>query len=521
VKKTNKSFTRLLSGSLAALTAAAVMPFMSAQAATEQQLVGYRGDLNADMEVTVSDVVILSQHLSAVKPITDDALTDYADLDQNGRLNAVDLTLLKRIVLGLSEAEGIYEEVWIDDPPVSEELIDAPIKALSPTLLSTGTNHLVMFVVDFPDCSFSRSYTAEQIKEISFGAANPSSQYYPLESVIGYYERSSYGALEMEADVFLYTAKENVANYQGSDYPDTDKLVEEIMTAFDDQIDFSKYDVNNDGTMDTILLSAADKADSDIWWPISTGYYGRKKFDGVKAGNVIVGNTAPTNTAEYNSTWIHELGHAMGLPDYYKYENVQGYDYYGMNGDAGSEMMDDAYGDMCAFSKLMYGWYTPSQVQVYSGGTQTYTLESSQVAAGCVVIPRSDLNGYLSEYMILEYATNTGNNAYGVYHNRLFNGGGLRVIHCEATVVNGYWGPELKWNNYGQNYDSSNTKQRVLRLANESEGGKFFTAGQTVDGNVSGFHWYDNSGYQTVDPGVKITVDSISDGVMTLTISQN
>ena len=505
--KSGKAILKALSCMLAAASAAAALPFTAAQAATEERLVGYYGDLNNDMQVTLSDVILLSQHLSTINPLTDASLTKQADLDHNGRLNGIDLTLIKRIVLGVSEPEGIYETVTIDDPPVSEDLIDAPIK--------------VMFVVDFPNCSFSRSYTAEQIKEISFGAQDPSSQYYPLESVIGYYERSSYGALEMEADVFLYTAKENVENYQGSDYPDTDKLVEEIMTAFDSQIDFSKYDVNNDGTMDTILLSAADQANSDIWWPISTGYYGNKKFDGVKAGNVIVGNTAPTNTADYNSTWIHELGHAMGLPDYYKYENVQGYDYYGMNGDAGSEMMDDAYGDMCAFSKLMYGWYTPSQVQVYSGGTQTYTLPSSQVAAGSVVIPRGDLKGYLSEYMILEYATDTGNNSYGVYHNKLFSGGGLRVIHCEGSVSNGYWGAEFTWNNYAQNYDSSNTKQRVLRLANESEGGKFFTAGQTVDGNVSGFHWYDGSGYQTVDTGVKITVDSISDGMMTVTVSQN
>jgi len=177
-------------------------------------------------------------------------------------------------------------------------------------------------------------------------------------------------------------------------------------------------------------------------------------------------------------------------------------------------MMDDAYGDMCAFSKLMYGWYTPGQVQVYTGGTQTFTLESSQTAANCILIPRGDLNGYLSEYMMLEYATDAGNNT------GLVGQGGIRVLHCEATVTEGYWGPEFKWNNYGMYYDSSNTRQRVLRLANESEGGDFFVSGSVINNDISGFRWYDDSGYQTVDTGITVTVGALTDGRYTVTISQ-
>ena len=529
--KHTKKLAAFLTAGLLSLSA---LPALNASAAVEWELIGYYGDLNGDMSVNVNDAVLLMRYLTADEQTVrlfeyyeeqDGALpvAYLADLDGNQRLNAADLTLLKRLVISGAEPEGIYREYEVPDPPVKEEMIDAPINALRPTLACKGHNKLLMLVVEFPDCKFKQYYTPEQIREISFGAANPNSQYYPLESVIGYYERASYGALTMDADIITYTAQSSVYDYiepsdDGKNYANATRLVNELMADYDDQIDFSKYDVNGDGTMDTILLSVADNAPDDGWWPCSGGYAGNRRFDGVKPGNIILGNASPQDVEYYNNTWIHELGHAMGLPDYYKYQNTEN-GYYGLNGPAGTEMMDDAFGDFCAYSKLMYGWYTPSQIQVYTGGTQTFRLKSSQAEGGCVIIPRGELNGYLSEYMILEYATHEGNNAtWWLFDSQ--KSGGLRAIHAESTVTQGYWGNELKWNNYGMYYDSSNERQRVIRLVNESEGGKFYTAGQTIDGNVSGFHWYDENGYQTVNTGVKVTVDSIADGELTLTVSE-
>ena len=213
----------------------------------------------------------------------------------------------------------------------------------------------------------------------------------------------------------------------------------------------------------------------------------------------------------------------MGLPDYYKYFNTEK-GYYGMYGDAGWELMDDAFGDLSAFSKLMLGWYEESEVQVYTGGTQTFRIPSSQAAPGCVVIPRGTQTDWLSEFFVLEYQTNTGNN-YRQFENNhiypLFSEGGLRALHAEATVCEGVQGmPELKWNNYGRYYDSSNEKQRVLRLANAEEGGGFFRAGDVLTDSISGFHWYDGDGSQTVPVGCSVTVQSIADGICTLQITE-
>lgn len=494
------------------------IPVLSAQAFTEQKLVGYRGDINMDMQVDSVDVHYLSDFLIGNNS-HENVLT--ADLDDNGILNAADLTLLKRVALGLAEPEGIYEEQEVPDP--FEETISAPIQAISPTLPCQGTQHLLVVILDFYDIDFSEPLTPEKFKEISFGDEDPSNSAYPAESVRAYYERASYGTLTLDVDVYTYTAKKSSYDYRyvwpnGAVYPDANVLGDEILSALDSTVDFSKYDGNGDGLIDSILVTVPDTASDENWWPASHTYTNGNRYDHVTPRNIIIGNADPRNLAEYNNTWIHELGHAMGLPDYYKYENAED-GFSGLNGPAGIEMMDDACGDMSAFSKLMYGWYTPSQIHVYEGGTQTYTLKSSQTEGNCIIIPRGDLNGYLSEFMILEYATLEGNNNAWWYFGRQTSGG-LRVLHCEGSVEPDYWGGQFKWNNYSSSYDNSNTKQRVLRLVNEKEGGQFFTNGQVIDGNISGFHWYDYSGYQTVDTGVSVVVDSMSDGKMTVTLSQ-
>ncbi len=504
---------------LTAAVGAVSMLSLAAQAATEQQLVGYRGDLNGDMTVNVTDAVLMAAHLNTKAPLSCDLL--HADLDDSQCINAVDLTLLKRKALRNEEPEGIYEEVEIPE----DKLIDAPIKAVRPTLPCTGDTNILMFAVNFPDCVHQENYSTEQIWEMAFGPENTGSSAYPLESISAYYARASYGRLNMQGDVYQYTTKYGSDSYVGN----TDGLLDEIMEALDSQIDYTKYDVNENGTMDTVIVAlpgAASGRDTDgngkeDWWPCSGGYYGQRYFDSVRAGNLCIGAWALSDRAGFNSTWVHELGHAMGLPDYYKYENTDN-GYYGLNGDAGWEMMDDAFGDMSAFSKLMYGWYTESELQVYRGGTQTFTLQSSQDAPGCILIPRYNFDSYYEEYFIIELVAPEKNNKHTFYNGRaysLFRQGGVRVLHCNAELWEGYWGTELKWNNYGQMYDSSNQKQRVLRLVNDDGG--FFGSGAVIGSGTSGFAWYDYSGYRTVDPGITITVNEIrSDGTCTVTVSQ-
>ena len=465
---------------------------------------GSYGDPDQDGTVSVSDAVMLEKHLTAETALEDQSAAECADLNHDGKLNAVDLTLLKRQILQGTPGPG-------------DQLITKPLSVLSPTLPSTGNVRILLVLVNFSDCVHPDKVNIENVQAQCFGAADPDNWLSPLESITAFYERASYGRLHVDGDVYEYTVQGSV-----SKYIDRNKLADEVLAGLDDQIDYTNYDANQDGILDAVIFAVPQKADSTEWRAKTGRYFGKNTHDGIKIGSRTSGRHDPTDRAGFSQVWIHELGHAMGLPDYYKYFNTED-GIFGLNGDAGWEMMDDAGGDFSSFSKLMLGWYTASEIQIYSGGTQTFQLASSQTTPGCVIIPRNAQDGFCSEYFVLEYLTNEQNNrAYfdNLRKRTMFSEGGLRVLHCDAEICEGVLGnPELKWNNYGKYYDDSNTKQRVLRLVNEAEGGTFFRTGDTVSDAVSGFHWYDDDGGQTVPTGCTVTVQSIEDGICTFTIS--
>ncbi|MBP0968017.1 MAG: hypothetical protein J5722_10305, partial [Oscillospiraceae bacterium] len=521
VNHDKKQIGRLLAGLTAAFGSLTVMPCsaVKASAHTEQTLIGYYGDITGDLTVDAADVGVLRYYLMYEGGQLTPENTEYADLDGSNVLDARDLTLLKRILLEKKDPRPLYQETEVPD---EKELIPAPVQAVKPTLGSVGEQKILMVAVEFPDCKNERDYSREEIYDLAFGDENELSDAYPLESITAYYNRSSYGRLHLTGDVYKYTAR-----FQLDTYADTsDMLVDEVLKALNDEINFRDYDRNEDLVLDTFLMALPPSANPEMdyynpWWPCSYEYGGWSRYDNVKPGNICMGAWPFNDRSGFNSTWVHELGHAMGLPDYYYYENPIG-DGDGLPGRAGFAMMDEAMGDMTAFDKLMYGWYAPDEVHIYTGGTQTFSLQSSQDAPGCIVIPREqDAEGFLTEFFILEYATDTGNNTLGFsgsFTYDMFNGGGIRILHCDAEVGIGKWGPEFCWNNYGLNYDTSNLRQRVLRIVDGSHG--FFKENSSVDCAVQGFQWYDSNGYQTVDPGVTIEVGPIGGGYCTVTVQE-
>ena len=490
---------------------------LSASARTEQKLIGYRGDVNQDSTVDLTDALLLQSILltegEQPKP---DALC-FSDLNKDEGVDARDLTILKRVVETHAEPEPVYQETEIPDPVP----VPAPIRALAPALPSTGARKILLVSVDFPDCSDEQEYSAEQIKEIAFGPADPSSRFYPLESITAYYGRASYGRLHLTGDVYKYTANAGVDVY--AEHPEY--LIGEIMYALDPTVNYQEYDSDRNLILDTLLvhLPAAANPEMNVespWWPCSYKPFVMGFFDRLRVGNVCIGSWDLSDQAGFVSTWTHELGHAMGLPDYYYYVNPIG-DGDGLPGEAGMVMMDDALGDLTAFDKLMVGWYAAGEVQFYSGGTMTFTIPSSQHAPGCIMIPKGDAFGALSEYFLVEYVTADENNRFGTFGGIMapfMQHEGVRVLHCDAEVTFEEWGPEFKWGNYSSHYDSSNLKQRVLRLVSSKRSG-FFEEGRTIDASREHFGWYGEDGFDTVDPGVTIRVDRIADGMCTVTVS--
>ena len=494
---------------------------VTTEPATQPQTSGgyYLGDVNASGSVEIADLVVLHKWLLG---IPDTKLVNWhaGDLCTDNKIDTYDLALLRKLI-----ASGAAPE-WIgtgEDPdtPDTEEFITANMAKHGASLPTQGKAKLVVFYVDFPDCQYDYAPSLEELNQISFGSENTGNACYPFESFPAFYGRASKGAMDFDGQVFRYTTKENHASYDDNKV----KIAEECYDAFKDQVDFSQFDGDGDGRIDATLFTVPAKADENYWWPCA-GAFGDPNYrvDGVSIGHIITGNAqidSATSYVNYISSYCHELGHCTGLPDYYLFTNAN--DSEGMHGTAGIELMDtDAGSDFGAFSKLMEGWYHKDQVQVYdaSKGTQTFTLNNAQTDSGnCIIIPNGTLaDDYFSEYFIIEYATKDGNNS-GVGTKTAWwatAGEGVRVYHIDATT-------EYGWNTYfryasGSEYTNNDQGRRLIRIIDDTDTDNFYHAGDVINGNISGFHWYDSNGGQTVDTGLTISVGELSNGSYTVTI---
>ena len=264
------------------------------------------------------------------------------------------------------------------------------------------------------------------------------------------------------------------------------------------------------------------------WWPAAGTYGGdREQFDGCTVGHVIVGNAqiiSETDHSNFVSTYLHEMGHCMGIPDFYLYNETE--DWQGMHGSAGYTLMDDAICDFAAVSKLMLGWYHQNQIEVYdsSEDSQSFTLNDAQSENGnCVIIPCGELKGnYYSEFFIVEYMTSDNNN--NSYLRPWLNylnsdGNGVRITHVEASVSDNGWWKYFTYQSGEDTNTNSNKGKRFVRIIDDVQKDNLYRTGDVIDNSIAGFNWYDESGNQSIDPGIKITVGDKSDGTNSIIIN--
>ena len=110
---------------------------------------------------------------------------------------------------------------------------------------------------------------------------------------------------------------------RGSDY-NIDELIIEACQLANPQVDFTQYDNDHDGQVDIVYVlyagyGAADSGEDDYIWPHNSSVYSESKFDGKKISNYACSNEIQYGSDLYNGigTFVHEFGHALGLPDLY------------------------------------------------------------------------------------------------------------------------------------------------------------------------------------------------------------
>ena len=307
-------------------------------------------------------------------------------------------------------------------------------------------------LIEFSDCLHINS--REYIQDNLFGAGDAARS--PYESLATYYDRSSYQQLDLSNGTALDWYK---TAYERSAVPLTDAgregLIKEALDYFAGMgHDFSQYDNDGDGVIDyfIVIWAGPDNGWANFWWgqmltfsddTYTVGGKSLYNYSWQWEANPAGGTFTPV-------TVIHETGHALGLPDYYDYDDYDGggEDEGPPGGVGGLDMMDHNMGDHNCCSKWVLDWISPQPI---AGGTCNVTLNASGTSQDAVLIwPGADIDDPFNEFYMVQNRLRVGNdNAPGM------PGDGMLIWHVDASL-------DSQTGNFL--YDNSYTVHKLLRL---------------------------------------------------------
>lgn len=362
-----------------------------------------------------------------------------------------------------------------------------------PHLSSTSKNILVV-PLGFTDENLVNIQTQENITKLTKAFNSDDSNF---QSVKSYYQKSSYGKVNLNADIIsnwlIYdgTSKEFQQQYKletlglGACEYIQKKYKEEFSKENHGLLgnnakDLSYYDQDNDGFIDFIWIiysQTSDQIPSSDWWAYVS--YTQNKFKENETQIQTFG-FASIDWLNHNNgydthTYIHETGHAFGLVDYYDYNN-----HWSPLGKI--DMMDSSIGDHNAFSKFTLGWLSPLVVD----STSEITLRSTSLFGDCFIIPSPNYNNTaFDEYIMVEFLTQEGLNEE---INEL-SSPGIRLTHCDGRVFNTNHDEYLLNPQEGTSFRVSNTYRGRSGIKEDSdyfsnEDKKYYSLISLIENNI-------------------------------------
>lgn len=157
-----------------------------------------------------------------------------------------------------------------------------------------------------------------------------------IGSVRDYFLDQSYGQLDLNIDVVgPYTVSKDMDYYGQNGSDGNDKyagtlVAEACKLAYNDGVDFSKYDWDGDGEIEQVIViysgySESSGAEENTIWPhqyyLSASDYGKslsyngKKIDAYAVFAELYGTSGAM--MDGIGTFCHEYSHCLGLPDFY------------------------------------------------------------------------------------------------------------------------------------------------------------------------------------------------------------
>lgn len=327
-----------------------------------------------------------------------------------------------------------------------------PIETTGSMFPHVGAPRAVVILAEFTDTLFSienpkKSFTdyfnspEESLPDLGGGeTANAT-------SVGKYFSDVSFGLFTPQFDVYGPVQLPNpLVTYGGTQSDGSsermDLLFKDACTLMDDSLDFSQYDMNNDGEVDLVIIIYAGYSQSmggnsvQCIWPKSGTTTGGT-YDGKRVSRYAVSaelngfpgcwSAAPFKRINGIGTLCHEFCHTMGLPDFYptgsqgalvKGDN-QAMEYWSLM-DSGNYLIN-GYQPIAlnAWEREAFGWMEiPTLVDAQD-------LELTSIdAGGCAYRILNDNDATGREYFIIENIQNIG-------HNVAQKGHGMLVMHVD------------------------------------------------------------------------------------------
>lgn len=294
-------------------------------------------------------------------------------------------------------------------------------RLLNEVFVTHGFIRVLVLLVQFPDHRDRNLPTVPEYEELFNDHIR--SQIIPTGSVSNWVEKNSYGAFKIEAEVidwvvtdmtekeYSYGESGISVEFRKSMYPALDHLDEQ-------GFDFSRFDMNDDGIIDSIVVlhsgyaaeiggadctSGAD-ATHRIWSHALASMKNnwKSKKLSIRAGGYCVSSGlrghCHTDIARM-SVITHEFMHTLGLPDL----NDGSGEWIG-RGTGDFDIMSNAHGRdgtqiypafLSPWSKMQLGWIDP--IEIMNDGT--FQIEASELKDEIYVIREKFPNG---EYLVIE-----------------------------------------------------------------------------------------------------------------------
>lgn len=393
-------------------------------------------------------------------------------------------------------------------------------------LPTTGSPKVLTLLCDFSDYRAPASPSPADFASNFYGNGTAAAQAFaPFESMNRYYYRASEGLLNLQGNVLgWYQFPNNKSSYQVNTYGDAAhnqavfNIFKTAMNHYNATHDFSQYDNDGDGFIDsvTLLYNGPNTGWGSFWWAYQWSFFvndaATTTWDGKKIKKFVfqfISKRGTGNTDVDPKVLCHEMGHLLGLADYYDYtpsQNPRG-------GIGGLDMMDANKGNHNAFSRWVLDWINPTVVG--SGAPTLRTLnasgDTSLVGNKAVVIFPNASNPF-SQFFVVENRFRLGNDA----GQSSMPTDGLLIWHVDATLNTA--GNDFKNNN-------SDTTPKLIKLVQadglnqieaggSADAGDYFTSAKSFTANTNP----SSNSHQGNVTNVSVTNISAANRVMTAMI---